>query len=387
MSSRRPRLARAIGAAAPTAEDVDGKVDRARVCSRGEGVSCCRAPSSAPVIVAAIVILVAAAAIGARAVAFTPPGGAPARADAGAQASWMRWAAGPAASCPPPPPPPPPVLLAPPLPPPPDCPRCPPPPPSSSPLPSLTPEPTPCAACAALEQARRDIAAPLADVPSGAGRAAAFVGAYVGKKRAMLRAVRVLRALTMQLRDALEASVVAGATDLLTSRLPLPDAPHEDDAVLPEPSTHNCYMQGDAFDVCVAENICVDVPGPFSVDRWDKPADVLFVGSGSGVGDASDADDTAAARAARHRRRDSPRPGDRRWNASALIPRPQIEDAFDTASTPTSPMGVEQGGRGGVPRGRHRCGLLTCFTPISPLGLCNGDAPRVHRHPYAPLDC
>ena len=55
--------------------------------------------------------------------------------------------------------------------------------------------------------------------------------------------------------------------------------PHEDDVMYPEPSTANCRMSQDAFDVCQYENVCFDLPGPFRPDNRDDPPVLWFIGS------------------------------------------------------------------------------------------------------------
>ena len=232
--------------------------------------------------------------------------------------------------------------------------------------------PASCSTCDDMSAARATLHEALPAIASeveGGSRAAAYVNNYVDKKRAVQRAVRRLRSMVVELRDAVANSDIAGAVDnLLTTRMSLPDAPHEDDAILPEPSTQNCHMMSDGFDICAAENVCLDLPGPFSIERWDKPGSVLFVGSkiigrggaplrrgsgagGSGaasVGAAAQAErhrrrdlplgqqdldaEGVAARAERHRRRDFPRGLDSAWNVSGAIPRIEVKDAYDVVS-------------------------------------------------------
>lgn len=57
--------------------------------------------------------------------------------------------------------------------------------------------------------------------------------------------------------------------------------PHEDDLLFPEPSTANCRMLQDAFDVCSYEHVCFDLPGPFRPDNRDDPPVLWMVGSES----------------------------------------------------------------------------------------------------------
>ena len=198
-----------------------------------------------------------------------------------------------------------------------------------------------------LGEMRRRILAAASGPSRGVGSEAVdFVDNYVARRRAALQAIRFVRSMSERL-----AGDIAGDVFLadLAAGVASPDAPHEEDVMLPEPSTATCTMQGDSFDICKYENVCVDAPGPFAVERWDLPGSLLFIKSeaaaagGAEPVESSPSGSAAAAgptlggaslhdRIARHRRRDRPLgEGVPAWNVTGLVAGRQW-DSFDVVS-------------------------------------------------------